>query len=132
MLHSGIGYGFMASQKGKLWYYLRDTTRANPHTAGRIYDDMIFHLVGAVRVGEPYSQPSGGLQFPGWGRFMEVVVAVAMFLVPRSVRIFIMKHFGTLIERIVFKPQFILEAQNIQRFMGDPEKYLQLLRKGRQ
>lgn len=136
MLHSGIGYGFMAYQNGKSWYYLRDTTGGDPYAAGKvcddmsIYDDMIFHLGSAVRIGGRYSQHSGGVRFPGWAKFMKAVTAVAMELTPSPVRKFFMEHFGTFIERRVFKPQFIFHAQRIRRFMEDPEKYLALLRKG--
>lgn len=127
--HSGIGYAFMAYQEGKSWHYLRDTTVINYHFAGRIYDDIIFHLGGAVRIGEPYAQASGLLQSPNLGRFMRGAVAVARSLTPRPVRSFLIKHFGSSIERVVDQPQFALQAQQIQRFREDPETYLRLLRR---
>ena len=127
--HSGIGYGFTAYRNGKSWYYLKDTTGIDYTVAGRVYDDTIFHLGGAVRIGEPYSQPSGGLQSPGWGRFMKIVVAAARVVTPRSLRTFLIQNHSAFIERFVDKPQFTLHAQNIRRFKENPEKYLQLLRK---
>ncbi len=126
--HSGIGYGFMAYREGKSWHYLRDTTGVKHHLAGRVYDDMIFHLGGAVRIGEPYAQTSGLLRSPNWGRFMRGAVAVARFLMPRPVRAFLIKHFGSSIERVVDQPQFALQAQAIRRFMEDPENHLRLFR----
>jgi hypothetical protein len=130
--HSGIGYGFTAYRNGKSWYYLKDTTGIDYPVAGRVYDDTIFHLGGAVHIGERYSDASGGFQSPGWGRFMKMFVAAARVVTPRPLRTFLIRRFRSFIERFVDRPQYILHAQNIQRFKEDPEKYLRLLRKDRQ
>lgn len=131
--HSGIGYGFTAYRNNKLWYYLKDTTRIDYPVAGGVYDDIIFHLGGAVSIGPTYSRPSGWLQSPEWGRFMKIVVAGARVVTPGPVRTFLLQRFGSFIERVVDKPQLTihatLQAPNIQRFMEDPEKYLRLLGK---
>jgi len=127
--HSGIGYGFTAYRNGKSWHYMKDTTVIDYTGAGRVYDDTIFHLGGAVHIGERYSRESGGFQSAGWGRFMKMVVAAARVGMPRPVRMFLTRRFRAFIERFVDKPQFILHAQNIRRFKEDPEKYLRLLRK---
>jgi len=135
MLHSGIGYGFMAYRNGKSVYYLRDTSGADPYTAGKVYDDMsmhddmIFHLGSAVRIGGRYPREPGGIRVPGWAALMKAATAVSMRLIPGPVRKFIMEYLGSFIENVVFKPQFVSHAQRIRRFMGDPEKYLALLRK---
>jgi len=134
--HSGIGYGFTAYRNGKSWYYLKDTTKVDYTGAGRVYDDIIFHLVSAVRTGATYSQPSGWLQSPGWGRFMKMVLAVARVVTPPKVRTFLLQRFDSFIDRVVDKPQLVhlatSHAPKIQQFMEDPEKHLQLLRKDRQ
>ena len=93
---------------------------------------MIFHLGSAVRIGELYAQPAGGLQSPGWGRFMEGIVAVARLVTPRPVRTFLIERLGAFIEQVVDKPQFTLQAQKIQEFMKDPEMHVEFLRKDRQ
>lgn len=130
--HSGIGYGFTAYRNGKSWYYLRDTTGSVPDSAGRIYDGMIFHLGGAVRIGEPFAEPSGILTSANWGRFMKGLVAVARSITPRPVRASLIEYFGSAITRVVDRPQYTLQAQEIRRFIEDPESYLlHLLKKTR-
>jgi hypothetical protein len=126
--HSGIGYGFMAYRNGKSWHYLRHTTRKVPDSAGRIYDDMIFHLGGAVRIGEPFTQPSGILTSARWGRFMKGVAAFARAVTPRPIRAFLVGLFGPVIQRVVDRPQFTLHAREIRQFLEDPESYLLKLR----
>jgi hypothetical protein len=44
--HSGIGYGFKAYKERLSFYYLRESTKSDDN--GKIYDDMIFHLIGAI------------------------------------------------------------------------------------
>lgn len=124
ILHSGIGYGFAAYRNGMSWHYLKDTTPDVPGTAGRIYDRMIFHLGGAVRIGEAFSKPAGGIETPAVGRFMDGLAAAARLVTPRPVRSFLMKRFGALIEQAVDRPRLAHQAGMIRCFMRDPGKNL--------
>lgn len=58
-VHSGTGYAFAAYRAGLSWYELQDSTRAGILEAhGRVYDDLVYHLGGAVRVGRYASSQS--------------------------------------------------------------------------
>lgn len=129
--HSGIGYGFTAYRNGKGWHYLKDTAAVDHSEPEQVYDDIIFHLGGAVFVGPTSSRSSARFRSRVWGKLMKIAVEAARVVTPGPVRTFLLEHFGSFIERVVDKPQLTLrapaEAPRIQRFMEDPEKYLRLL-----
>lgn len=126
--HSGIGYGFTAYRNGKSWYYLKDTTGRVSDFAGCIYDDMIFHLGGAVRIGETYASTKGIFTNAKTGRLMKSLVAVARSITPRSVRSFLIEYLGSIILRIVDRPQYVLQAEAIRKFLEAPESHLKQMK----
>jgi len=50
IVHSGIGYGFKAYREKLQWYSMRPTSQHAGSSGPAIYDDLIFHLRGAVRL----------------------------------------------------------------------------------
>src|SRR5262249_31311078 len=89
--HSGIGYGFRAYTEGLSWYYLRE---AAPCEYGKVYDDMIFHLRGAVKRGE--NRPPGRSVFMrrGYVRFLQTLRP----FIPTSSKHWFRTRFGVLTE----------------------------------
>lgn len=131
--HSGIGYGFMAYSKGLSWYYLR-RTHSDCLDCGEVYDEMLFHLRGAVQIGEGPSTKKGIFGWPPYRRFVGIVVSISRSILPVAVRQTLWAYLTTLIGQIIDQPRRLDRAQQIMRIekqlFEDPEAYLSLLMKG--
>jgi hypothetical protein len=131
-LHSGIGYGFRAYVAGLSWNYLLKS--ADMHGYGRIYDDMIFHLVGAVREGKPYSRDRSILARAGYVRLLQ---KLSLFI-PQGAKQWFRAHFSVLRKHLVerpiqeYTPLWVREKFERERkaLLEDPEGYLKQVRTG--
>lgn len=50
IVHSGMGYCYRAYCEGLTWKYLQETNKGGNTIHGALYDDIIFHLMGANRL----------------------------------------------------------------------------------
>ncbi|MGA9347920.1 MAG: hypothetical protein WBW48_03855 [Anaerolineae bacterium] len=130
--HSGVGYGFMAYSKGLSWYYLQDTIGGSQVDRGKIYDDMIFHLQGAIRLGEGDLEKTGFLYNSAYLRFVHTATSVCRSLMSVAIRKFLRAHFASPIYAFIDRPRELDQAQQIndikRQLLHDPESYLSLLR----
>lgn len=82
--HSGIGYGFTAYRHGLSWYSL-PAVAVDPHGVGSIYDDLIYHLGGLVRLSIPSQVADASLR-SRFSFYLARLLKMAKSAVPRSIR----------------------------------------------
>jgi hypothetical protein len=127
-LHSGIGYGFRAYVEGLSWNYLLKSTNIRGH--GRIYDGVIFHLVGAVREGKLHSRDRSILARSGYVRLLQ---KLSLFI-PQGTKQWFRTHFSVFQELLVERPiqGYVREKFERERkaLLEDPEGYLKQVRTG--
>lgn len=131
--HSGIGYGFKAYMEGLSWYYLKDSTKSED--GGKIYDDMIFHLVNTFSLGNYNDENIQILKKASYVKIVEKVKLMAGLILSRHQRKLLRKIFSLPIHYFIDRPSIQwLAAKNIDRkkeLLADPEIYIQSLRSGR-
>jgi hypothetical protein len=132
--HSGIGYGFAAYSNGLSWYYLRDRDDGPPSVIGRIYDDMIFHLYGAVRLGERRFENSGVLRSPRYARFADAVAGLARAVLPRRARNYLRARFSAPKYRLLDRPRLRSLSRQVseakRQMLEDPDAFFNRVRTG--
>ena len=131
--HSGIGYGFMAYSKGLSWYYLRDRSGRDLSAIGKVYDDMIFHLGGGIRLGERQLAKAGILACPLYLRLVNIGSAMWRSILPSDVRKFVRTLFSHSIYHLMDQPRshsVAKQIRNVKRQMiEDGESYLNRFKK---
>ena len=124
--HSGIGYGFRAYTEGLSWYYLPESTTMGEY--GQIYDDMIFHLRGAVGVGELPTLGRSVLSRRGYVRFLEKL----SLCMPDSIKYWFRTRLSVLKEHLVERPLqvYVKEEFELTRtaLLEDPDTFLERVR----
>ncbi len=130
--HSGIGYGFAAFSNNLSGYYLSLTASYNYY--GRIYDDMIFHLRGAIRFSAgsalgAYTTPS----VPS--RALLCAAVVGRRLMPADLRRRLRVRFARWIDREIDQPMAASERRRYDavasQLLGAPDAFLARLRRQR-
>jgi hypothetical protein len=115
--HSGIGYGFTAYANGLSWYYLkRDAPVLQPQSAWT-FDGLIFHVGGAVRLGEGHA----GVRVDPDRRRLYRWLMAARFLLPPGVRAFLWARAGALGRSFKERMETEYHVQNIEQFVQHPE-----------
>ena len=131
-LHSGIGYGFKAYTEGLSPYYLTGSIKSS--NDGMIYDDMIFHLIGAVHYSEWKAVNIPILGKAGFVRIIEKLTLAAKSIIPKWQREWLRKIFGLPIDYFIDRPRVSVEKVKLrnraEELFTDPETYLQRLRSG--
>lgn len=130
-LHSGIGFGLAAYRRGKDWYSMRQSSRSREAGAA-IYDGLLFHLKGAVRLErEPPRELSPIVRRVGHDRFERILSAFRL-LVPASLRLLIWRIFRRPLVRLIDDSRVQCEAtamqSDVQRLLADPDVFLNGLR----
>jgi hypothetical protein len=128
--HSGIGYGFKAYTEGLSFYYLRESTKSDD--AGKIYDDIIFHLIGAIHFSEWKAVNIQILGKAGFVKMVEKITLAAKSIIPKRQREWLRKIFRLPIDYFIDRPRGSLEKAKLRNrtkeLFADPEAYLQRLR----
>ena len=132
-LHSGIGYGFTAYQMGAGWYSLLETARTGDAGGPAIYDDLLFHLKGAVRLGGAREKViASPLRRLGSGRF-EALLSLSRKALPEAVRLSIRslmrRPLHSLIDDSRVQWQREQMANALQQLLEDPDGYIERLRR---
>jgi hypothetical protein len=135
-LHSGIGYGFKAYQEGLSWYYMRASSRDAAWNGTAIYDDLLFHLKGAVRLSAfPSRRIPRPLRWLGYTR-LESFVRAMDAIVPTPIKLLLRANLKRPLESLFDLPrlQWLSEAMASARdqLMQDPDSYIEQLRGPRQ
>lgn len=134
--HSGIGYGFRAYLEGLTGSFMRDSTAAaEENPCGRIYDDLVFHLKGAVRI---VSRPPDESVLGGsaYAALVTAAATAARAVLPPSVLRAIRRGVGRAIGRLLDEPRRQLRLRRNQKqgramlgdLLADPEAVLARLR----
>lgn len=125
VVESGIGYGFKAYSEGLSWYPLLKSNRGEDYGwSGGIYDDLIFHLGGAVWLGDESLRNTSILRKFGSVLFLNRIKEAMKSVIPRPM----WKYFHGPVNLLVKKPLF--EHLRVQLF-EDPESLLNYLRTGK-
>ena len=126
--HSGIGYGFRAYTEGLSWHYLLESTEICGH--GKVYDDMIFHLGGAVRVGE---LPPQGRSVFARRRYVQLLHKLNLFI-PEGAKQWFRTRLSAVKERVVDRPTRVYEKEKLEptrkALLEDPETCLKRVQTG--
>jgi hypothetical protein len=130
-VHSGIGYGFAAHRDGRDWYSMRQTSRSQ-EVGAATYDDLLFHLKGAVRLErEPPRELSPMIRRVGQERFARILSAFRL-VVPAPLRLLIRKPFFKPLARLIDSSKIQREAtamrSDVQRLFADSDAFLNDLR----
>lgn len=128
--HSGIGYGFNAYTEGLSFYYLRESTKSDDN--GKIYEDMIFHLIGAVHFSEWKAVNIQILGKAGFVKMVEKITLAAKSIIPKRQREWLRKIFKLPIDYFIDRPRVSMEKVKLrdraEELFANPEAYLQRLR----
>jgi hypothetical protein len=124
--HSGIGYGFRAYTEGLSWYYLPVSAAMCEY--GQIYDDMIFHLTGAVRVGEILPV---GYSVLSRRRYVHFLQKLSLCL-PDRIKYWVRTRLSVFKERLVNRPLQVYEKEEFEltrtALLEDPDTFLERVR----
>lgn len=140
--HSGNGYGFKAYSEGLTWYYLLDSTNSEVYDAhGRIYDDMIFHLIGAVRIGDDIGVVRNGdkhyvkqsvLTTSHFVLSLKRVTKIVKQFIPKSMRKILLltsSPMEPILDKLINRPKTAHEFKHDRaQLLENPESYLNNLR----
>jgi hypothetical protein len=124
--HSGIGYGFRAFSEGMTWHYLTEP-QVDTHSADfpSIYEGLIFHLKGTVRIAPGTPEPLRGPGGRRSARLTERFLAVAKRMLPANTRMALRLRFRDQFERFIEAP---LRNQALRRLITNPEGYIKALK----
>jgi hypothetical protein len=132
IIHSGIGYGFKAYQEGLSWYYMRVTSRHAESDGPAIYDDLVFHLQGAVRLSDgPFPTIPKLVRRIGYARFESFQRALHR-ITPTALRLLLRTKFRRSMELLVDQTRIGWQYGNMaaarDRLLQDPASYIEHLR----
>ena len=124
---SGSGYGFKLFSEGLSWHPLIDTSNGEARNGiGAIYDDLVFHLGGAVRYG--MRRAGTRMQRPGLASLQSLKQRVRP-AVPRPIRRFLSRHTEVLPVLDSINQQTFEQMR--ARLLENPESLFAELRAGR-
>jgi hypothetical protein len=137
ILRSGTGFGFEAYRNGLSWCSLSKSSSDESGRAG-IYDDLLFHLGGALsltaqlREAPPSSRaPSAGLpsylERLGVSRF-ESCLRSARAVLPPRLREHMRSRLGRAFERLIDEPRVRWHVAERNRLLADPESFIESMR----
>lgn len=128
--HSGIGYGFAAFAKNLSWYYLPLTSNHNDY--GRIYDDMIFHLAGTIRI-RPNTPPGTDTTPSLLSRGFIRAAFVGSMFIPWYFRSRLRTRYARWVDHLIDQPNNALERPHHDTVMRDllqaPDAFIDQLRR---
>jgi hypothetical protein len=130
--HSGVGYGLRAWENGMRWHEMRVSGGRADASGDAIYDDLIFHLGGAMRLtGVPVREMPGLVRQLGPTRF-ESILRVMRMIAPqplrRWLRVWLKSGLAALIDRP--RSEWRSEAMIMRsaRLLANPDVYIEALR----
>jgi hypothetical protein len=132
ILHSGIGYGFRAFQEGLSWHSMRKSSRHEELDCPAIYDDLVIHLRGAVRLSDvPARRIPKLVRRFGYARF-EAFQRAIHAITPTPVRLLFQTKFRRATEMLIDQTrigwQFGDMIAGRDRLLQDPASYIEQLR----
>jgi hypothetical protein len=117
--HSGVGYAFRAYEHGLSWCYLKKVTPGEMDEVGQVFDGTIFHLKGAIWIGEGYASQS---RFhSAYGHLVTRIARIYRFALPIDVRHALRRRFGTFLGANVDRHRKTYRAVQMKQFLDDPE-----------
>ncbi len=132
IVHSGIGYGFASYVNGLSWHYLPNTTRGDERVYGAVFDDIVFHLHGAVRLGVKGWSKIDDSYRSSFLRALRLLRSAGEALCPPTLRKSLRARFPTLTEHCWDRPWEYAAWRRMERIrrelLEDPDAYLRLLR----
>jgi hypothetical protein len=130
--HSGIGYGFRAWQVGLSWHCMPASSVRRERAGAEIYDDLVFHLKGAVRL--PTNVPNAmrsPLRTLGYRRF-EALMQILRRRMPLRARRVVRAALSRPLAVLVDRPRAQWEAEGLvgdaARLLADPDGFVRSLR----
>lgn len=132
IIHSGIGYGFKAYQAGLSWYYMRKSSRPAELDGPAIYDDLVFHLRGAVRLSDGSSPTIPKLvRRIGYVRFESFQRAIHA-ITPTRIRLLLRTTFRRSMELLIDQTRIGWQLGDMvsarDQLLKDPASYIEQLR----
>jgi len=124
--HSGIGYGFKAYLEGFSCYFLSDSSGKVDDPFGRIYDDLIFHLQGAVRF-VPESRNISVIKKQSYIQMSGRAVKIVKRIIPKSLKKVLSSNPAINVKHLLHMSKF---EHSRKQLLEDPESYLNYLRTG--
>jgi len=122
---SGIGYGFKIYSEGLSWLPLLKSNKGEDYGfSGGIYGDLVFHLGGAIWLGDEALKNTGILRKLSSVLFLNRMQEAMKRIIPRP----FWKYFHGPVNLMVKKPLF---EQLRTRLFEDPESFLNYLRTGK-
>ena len=136
--HSGMGFGCAARRAGLGWYEMKRTGRELPD-APEIFDDLVLHVRGALRLAGYVGTSTPALRRVGSGpagllfRAGQRVIRRVRELTPARLRPLVRRIVPVSVDdRLLFDPARRLEADRmssgLERLLADPEGYVAELR----
>jgi hypothetical protein len=126
--HSGIGYGYAAYLNGQSWYSLPNPAKGSASSWGQVHGDMVFHLHGAIRLGEQKAGSRSVLSRTPYARLTRRVAAIARRVTPVPSRWFLRSRLKTILYQTMDQPRLHVQAQAVdeirRQLLADPEAYL--------
>lgn len=132
-LHSGVGYGLRAWENGMGWHDMRVSAGRADASGDAIYDDLIFHLGGAMRLARgPVREMPGLVRQLGPARFESILGAlrtVAPGPLRKWLRVWLKSGLAALIDRPRSEWRSEEMITRSARLLADPDVYIEALRK---
>jgi len=126
--HTGIGYGFAAYLNGQSWYSLPNPAKGDENSWGCVYGDMVFHLHGAIRLGDQKAGSRSVLASTLYAQLARTVAAIARRVTPVPARWLLRSRLKTILHRMIDQPRLYAQAQEVEeikrQLFEDPEAYL--------
>jgi hypothetical protein len=131
-VHSGIGYGFRAYQNGLSWYNMCASFDPATPDGPAIYDDLLFHLRGAMRLSNARSRrPPLLVRWLGHSRF-ERLLRIIRARTPEQIRLFVQSNFRPGVRFLVDQPRIEWQSKTLvsaqDQLFQDPVSYIDQLR----
>jgi hypothetical protein len=134
MVHSGTGYGLAAYRAGLGWHSMRPTAATKHYPDGPgIFDDLVFHLHGAVRLSKHTPTAAGPGALGGRAnRCLAWLVGALRWSTPerarRLVRARLKRPGHWWVDQPVMRFLGAEMASAVRRLLADPEGYIEWVR----
>lgn len=139
--HSGIGYGFAAHRAGLRWYAMQQPRTKDRAAGPRLFDEMIVHVEGALRLSD-YKAPAGPLLQRVGHRPAALLADTGRTLIQRARRLtpawlrpVVRRLVPRTVDERLFDPQRRIQgsamAADLERLLADPDAFLGSLGSGR-
>src|SRR6185295_18690579 len=131
--HSGTGFAFEAHRRGLGWHSMRATSRDRASSAA-IYDDVVFHLKGALSLTRHVEQAGGSprrsVTRPGViGRTgserVERILRAGRAVVPHPIREKLRARFPRAASRLIDEPRVLWHLRARDGRLADPDAFIE-------